>query len=74
MEAEAGPEMDRVVLALFLAAWFAVFRWIPEDQPPARVLFGPFRSAAECKAWASDAAFPPDLRFHSCVFINQEVP
>jgi hypothetical protein len=57
-----------------MAAWFAVFRWIPEDQPPARVLFGPFGTAAECKAWASDAAFPPDLRFHSCVFINQEVP
>jgi hypothetical protein len=69
--------VDRVigaVLVLSMAAWFAVFRWIPEDQPPARVLFGPFGSATECRAWASDAAFPPDLRFHSCVFINQEVP
>jgi hypothetical protein len=69
--------MDRVVgsvLALFLSAWFAVFRWVPEDQPPSRVLFGPFASASECRTWAIDAAFPPSLRFHSCVFINQEVP
>jgi hypothetical protein len=52
-------------LALGLLAWWAVFRWLPEDQPPSRVVFGPFPTREECVAWFEEDGIQPEEPFGS---------
>jgi hypothetical protein len=64
-------------LAVAVLAWWAVFRWLPEDQPPARVLIGPFTTQEECEQWEPRRGpFPTPigmLEFVQCVEL-EEVP
>jgi hypothetical protein len=50
-----------------LSAWWALFAWHPQDEPPAWALFGPFPTREECITYLREHGLPPFFEPIRCV-------
>jgi hypothetical protein len=50
-----------------LSAWWALFAWHPQDEPPAWALFGSFPTQEECLAYLRNNRLPPFFEPVRCV-------
>lgn len=57
-------------LVVLLWAWWAVFAWHPQDDPPSYGVFGPFASQRECQDTARMLRLPPVFEFKGCVQVD----